>query len=224
VLGWAIYSGDYHEVLALNGADLAVASSLPHLWVYGGNHGDPETLTNSQYLLDPNYALFAPLIRSPGTYKCPADNSLWDVGDSTQKALEQRSYSMNCYMGTPPQNIAPPLPNMAGMAFRTYMKTSDLATDVPANLFVFIDVNPASICTPAFGVDMSALTFIHLPSYLHNRQAVVSFADNHVETHKWMDHRTMIGPPPGQPYIPHDTFSANNPDLLWIVAHTSSHK
>jgi len=224
VLAWAIYSGDYHEFLVLNGGDPNVTSSQPHLWVYGGNHGDPETLTNSQYLLDPNYALFAPLIRSRGTYKCPADNSLWDVGESTQKAPEQRSYSMNCYLATPSQNDLDPLPPMQGNAWRMYMKTSDLATDGPANRFVFIDVNPASICTPGFGVDMTGQTFIHLPSYLHNRKGVVSFADNHVETHKWMDYRTMVALAPGQVMIPHGSSAGGSQDLQWIVAHTSSHK
>src|SRR5579864_7176699 len=41
---WALYSLDNHEALALNGGDLSVTSTRPHLWVYGGNHGDPPTL------------------------------------------------------------------------------------------------------------------------------------------------------------------------------------
>ena len=60
MLTWAMYSHDNRELLALNGGDQAVASSHAHLWVYGGNHGDPETLTNAQYLVGANYALFAP--------------------------------------------------------------------------------------------------------------------------------------------------------------------
>jgi prepilin-type N-terminal cleavage/methylation domain-containing protein len=55
-LTWALYSGDNQEMLVLNGGDAAVTSSQPHLWVYGGNHGDPQTLTNSQYLVNANYA------------------------------------------------------------------------------------------------------------------------------------------------------------------------
>ena len=93
LLSWALYSNDNREALVLNGGDTATASSQAHLWVYGGNHGDPETLTNSQYLVGANYALFAPILPSINSYKCPADRSLWDIaGDKT---MELRSYSMS---------------------------------------------------------------------------------------------------------------------------------
>jgi prepilin-type processing-associated H-X9-DG protein len=102
------------------------------------------------------------------------------------------------------------------------MKFSQLAADSPANRFVFMDVNPASICTPGFGVDMTTDTFIHYPSDLHRNRGVVVFADSHVETHKWLDPRTTIGIPPGNQYIPHGVASPNNPDLIWIAQRTSS--
>jgi prepilin-type processing-associated H-X9-DG protein len=109
-------------------------------------------------------------------------------------------------------------------ACRVYMRSSDLAIDSPANRFVFMDVNPASICTPGFGVDMSLETFIHYPSSLHGGLGVVSFADNHVESHKWLDGRTRIGLPRGQQYIPHGQASPNNQDLRWIGQRTTSLK
>jgi prepilin-type processing-associated H-X9-DG protein len=87
-----------------------------------------------------------------------------------------------------------------------------------------MDVNPASICTPAFGVDMSLQTFIHYPSSLHGGLGVVSFADSHVESHKWLDARTRIGLPSGQQYIPHNDPSPNNQDLRWIGERTTSRK
>ena len=76
VLTWTMYSNDNREMLVLNGGDQAATSSRAHLWVYGGNHGDPETLTNSQYLVGANYALFAPFLASVQPYRCPADRSL----------------------------------------------------------------------------------------------------------------------------------------------------
>jgi hypothetical protein len=220
VLAWAMYSSDNGERLVLNGGDAAVSCSQAHLWVYGGNHGDPETLTNSLYLVGAAYALFAPLLPTVGPYKCPADHSLWDIGD--KDVSELRSYSMNCYVGTPPVNVLPPI-NL-NPAYRVYMRSSDLAIDSPANRFVFIDVNPASICTPAFGVDMSLQTFIHYPSSLHGGLGVVSFGDNHVESHRWLDRRTCIGLPAGQQYIPHGQPSPNNQDLRWIGQRTTSQK
>ena len=220
ILTWAMYSNDNRELLALNGGDQAVSSSRAHLWVYGGNHGDPETLTNAQYLVGPNYALFAPVLASVQPYKCPADRSLWSIGG--RMVNELRSYSMNSYVATPPANLMAPIE--MNSAYRVYMKSTDLAADLPANRFVFIDVNPASICTPAFGVDMSGQTFVHYPSSLHGGLGVVSFADGHVESHKWLDARTRKGLPTGQQYLRHDDPSPNNQDLRWIGERTTSRK
>src|SRR5271169_6204549 len=92
VMAWTMYSGDNREFLVLNGGETTF-STVAHLWVYGGNHGDPQTLTNSQYLVNPNYALFAPYLQSFQIYKCAADRSLWPVGG--KNVPELRSYSMN---------------------------------------------------------------------------------------------------------------------------------
>ncbi len=220
IVAWAMYSGDNRETLVLNGGDTATISTRPHLWVYGGNHGDPQTLTNSQYLVDANYALFAPLLTSVPIYKCPADRSLWPLGN--KRVSELRSYAMNSYLGTTTPNALPPI--RLDAAYRVCLKTSDFAADSPADRFVFIDVNPASICTPGFGVDMTQRTFIHYPSSLHLNQGVLAFADAHVESHKWLDPRTSKGLPSGAQYIHHEDPSPNNRDLSWIAQRTATRK
>jgi hypothetical protein len=123
-------------------------------------------------------------------------------------------------MGVSGNNNITPLDLTPG--YRVYLKSSQLTSASPTHRFVFMDVNPASICTPAFGVDMTAETFIHFPSYLHRKRAVVAFADSHIETRRWLDPRTMIGVPAGDTYIPHGVASPNNKDLLWITEQTSS--
>jgi len=89
---------------------------------------------------------------------------------------------------------------------------------------VFADVNPASICTPAFGVDMNVQNWIHYPSALHRQRGVLVFADGHVEVHRWLDARTMLQIAGGAAYIPHGTPSPGNPDLNWIAGRTTSKK
>jgi prepilin-type N-terminal cleavage/methylation domain-containing protein/prepilin-type processing-associated H-X9-DG protein len=220
VLTWALYSGDNRDYLVLNGGDGAVSSTVAHLWTFGGNHGDPETLTNLNYLVGPAYALFAPLLANPAPYKCPADHSTWPVAG--HNVLEQRSYSMNAFLGTIPANELAPI--SINTLFKLYLRTSDLTTETPSERFAFIDVNPGSICTPAFGVDMSLQTFIHVPSSLHNGMGVVAFVDTHVESHKWLDPRSRMGIPAGQQYIPHGISSPNNVDLIWIGQRTSSRR
>src|ERR1017187_181820 len=76
IVAWTIYSGDNGERLVLNGGDDATTSASAHLWVFGGSHGSPETLTNQQFLVGANFALFAPSQPAVRLYKCPADKSL----------------------------------------------------------------------------------------------------------------------------------------------------
>jgi hypothetical protein len=213
-----MYSGDNHEVLVPNGGGSIHAT--PYLWVLGGNHGDPQTLVSTQYLLNPNYALFAPYLKSVQAYKCPADRATWTIGGTSK--IELRSYAMNCYVATPSGNVESPL--RLNPTYRVYMKTAELASDSPANRFIYIDVNPASICTPAFGLDMDTDSFIHYPSAFHGAPGVAAFADTHVECHKWLDARTRKGLPPGRQYIPHDDPSPRNIDLTWLRQRATSRK
>ncbi len=215
---WTMYSGDNHEALVPNGGSGGVA--LPDLWVHGGNHGDDQTLTNFQYLVNPKYAIFAPYLRTVNQYKCPADRSKWPIGNG-KIAAELRSYSLNSYLGTRTINVQQPI--RLGPAYQVHLKFSSLAADKPAERFVFMDVNPASICTPAFGVDMNLQSIIHYPSFLHRGLGLVAFADSHIESHKWLDPRTRKTVT-GANYIHHEDPVAGNKDFAWIANHTTSRK
>jgi prepilin-type N-terminal cleavage/methylation domain-containing protein len=217
ILAWTMYSGDNREALVSNGGR-STTSKQPYLWVYGGNHGDSQTLTNVQYLVGSTSALFAPYLRGVEIYKCPADRSLWPVGNKL--VFELRSYCMNVYVGTRTPNVETPL--SLNSTYRVYLKSSEIAQDSPAGRFVFIDGNPASICTPGFGVEMTRDVFVHYPSTLHRGLGVVAFADSHVECHKWVDARTRKKLSGSAQYIPHNESSPNNPDLRWIRDRTTS--
>jgi len=219
VLTWAMYPLDNRENLVLNGGENG-ARSEAYLWVFGGNHGDPQTLTNALYLTEPSYALFAPYLRTAQLYKCPGDRSSWPVGGKSVPEL--RSYSLNCYIGTPQGNVEVPL--ALNSAYRVYLKSAQISVDSPANRFVFMDVNPGNICTPGFGVDMNLQRVIHYPSTVHHRMGVIAFSDSHVESHKWLDPRTARRLPGPLQYIGHDDSVGNNLDIRWIVERTTSKK
>ena len=228
LVAWTIYSGDNNDRLVLNGGDTATTSTQPHLWIYGGNHGDPDSLTNHLYLTGPTYSLFAYTKDQPAEriYKCPGDNSNWPVWGSSSASPsayvpELRSYSLNSYLGTYSAGTIPPISINA--AYKTYVKSSQISADAPVNRFVFTDVNPASICTPGFGVDMTQEIWIHYPSDQHRQRGVLVFADGHAEVHRWLDSRTMVHLSSGA-FIPHNTPAGNNQDLAWIAARTSAHK
>jgi len=215
-LTWFLYAGDNREMLVPNGAGQPRASG-PYLWVQGDNHMYLPAFYDPQYLINPNYALFAPYLKTALIYKCPADTStIQALGRNVPKV---RSYALNCYVGTPAGSLEEPFVPLSG--FRFYVKSSQLSADQPANRFVFADVNPANICSPAFGVDMLQDVFFHYPSSLHNFSGVLSFADGHAESHKWVDPRTRKTVPNGQ-IIRHTDASPNNPDLKWIRDRTTS--
>jgi hypothetical protein len=176
-------------------------------------------LADPQFLLNPQYALFAPYLKSALTYKCPADLST--VKFSGTNAPKIRSYALNCYVGVPAGSLEEPFRMSADV--KVFIKSSDLTANAPGERFVFADVNPANLCTPAFGVNMDQDTFFHYPSCQHNGSGVVAFADDHVEAHKWRDPRTRKTVAPGQ-IIAHSDSSPNNQDLRWIRDRTTTKK
>src|SRR5215470_73123 len=68
LLTWGLYSTDNRELLVPNGGGQPRASG-PYLWVLGDNHRFQPAFTDPAYLLNPNYALFAPYLRSAQIYK-----------------------------------------------------------------------------------------------------------------------------------------------------------
>jgi prepilin-type N-terminal cleavage/methylation domain-containing protein len=216
LVAWNLYASDNQEVLASNGGGNASAAG-PFLWVQGANHGDQQTLVNTQYLVGARYALFAQYIRAPLIYKCPADRATWTIGG--RRVHQLRSYAMNSYVGTSAKHIQQPIRLTSG--YRTYLKSSALSADQPSERFLFMDVNPASICTPGFGVDMAQDIFVHYPSALHRGLGVVGFSDGHIVSHRWLDPRTAKRLVGSRDHIAHTDPAPNNRDLRWVREHTS---
>ena len=57
------------------------------------------------------------------------------------------------------------------------------------------------------------------PNSSHNRGGVVSFADGHVDYHRWRDQRTLVAYSAN--YHAHKDSSPNNPDLIWLRQRTT---
>jgi prepilin-type N-terminal cleavage/methylation domain-containing protein len=218
VLTWALYAPDNREVLVANGADQARPSGA-FLWVQGLDHTDPPTLTNLDYVLNSKYALFAPYLKSPDNYKCPEDHSSMLFGNKLWPRI--RSYSMNCYIGVSSHSFGEDPFTFSLSEYPIYLRSADLAVIPPGSRFVFMDVNPGNICSPAFGVDMDQDIMFHYPSWLHNGSGVAAFSDTHVEAHKWVDPRTRKSVPNGQ-FWGHNDPSPRNVDLTWIRQQTTA--
>jgi prepilin-type N-terminal cleavage/methylation domain-containing protein len=211
-VAWTLYSGDHEEKLVANGDQTAIGRDL--LWVAGGYHNFPQAFTNALYLLDPRYAAFARYLPARGTYKCPSDKTT--IFTQRGRPVPQlRSYAMNLYLGP---NTS--MNSRLSPKYTVFRTASDLVA--PSKTFLFQDLTPQSLCTPAFIVSMpgQAETWFHLPATHHINGGVVSFTDTHVETHRWFDARTIRSTTLGQ-RLGHDIAAAKSRDLEWVRERTS---
>ena len=216
-LTWTLYADENNDRLAPNGYGIPDVLGDTKLWVVGGTHWAlPEyqqVFTNVDYLVNPAYAAFANYLPTPAIYKCPADRGKVAIGEKEYPRV--RSYSLNNFMGW-----QKPTNSENSAAFVTFQKSSEVsAAEKPSELLLFLDVAPPSICHSAFVVHMG-MNYYHFPSSEHNRSGVVSFADGHVETHRWTDAYTMeMG---RTTFTTHFNFLFNsNPDLAWLQARAS---
>ncbi len=210
---WMMYAADNNDSLVANGEIYPPSTSLK-LWVQGAFYY-PEANTNSTYLLDPKYALFANYLRTTKIYLCPTDRNTVTVSGQTYPKL--RSYSLNAYVGW-----VGDWDSRLSSLYKVFKRHAELVPPVASGVFVFQDVNPNSICWPFFGVQMVQDDFFNWPNSSHNRGGVVSFADGHVDYHRWRDPRTVAAY--STDYHAHQDYSPNNPDLLWLRERTTVRK
>jgi len=190
-LAWAMYANDNRDTLVRNsplfpvpGRRLLPQASYP--WVESGDYDnphspehavDPGCATNLAYLVNQNYAAFAAYIKEPLTYKCPADQSTTIINGRSYP--RSRSYTLNSKLGFPNEWEGEPAKTLA-----------DIIAPTPAGRFAFVDTHPGWIWTLEFIPPFTDLETI--PAARHNKLGCLSFADGHVERHKWLDGRTFI--------------------------------
>ena len=101
-------------------------------------------------------------------------------------------------------------------------KYSAINNPGPSTAFVFIDERADSINDGFFVIDMvdagPQAQIGNIPADYHNGCSSVSFADGHVENHKWLDPRTEQRP--YQPYL----VVPNDPDIAWLQEHCCSRR
>ena len=180
---------------------------------------------------NPRYNLLAPYLPpTQNVMRCPADLSF--VRSGGREVPRSRSISMSQAVGTKgtsgPQRapvdgrwLTADAGHIANTQFYCYGKLSDLVSPTPAGLWVFIEENPDSINDGAYAnvgpIQPTAYRMIDYPGAWHDRGAMLSFADGHVEERKWVDARTV-------PVTQSITVTAqpNNPDITWLANRTTA--
>jgi prepilin-type N-terminal cleavage/methylation domain-containing protein/prepilin-type processing-associated H-X9-DG protein len=222
---WMMYTVDNNDQLVANGYPPNPPSTSLKLWIQG-YFWNPSDQTNVNYMLDPKYALFGNYLKSEKVYMCPSDKPTVQMGAATYPKI--RSYSLNVYVGYAldygegwDRRLVPydTIGSFRRPNYKVFKKHSEIIRNMPAGLFLFMDVHPDSICWPFFGVYMVDDYFFNWPNSAHNKGAVASFADGHVEYHRWRDPRTITAY--SSDYHAHRDPSPANQDLNWIRERTS---
>ena len=228
LIAWMIYAHDNRGVLVPNDASQTSASPL-NCWVSGWmdfNAGNTDN-TNLAYLVDIRYAYLAPYTRSPGIYKCPADQS-------TVRGLgpRVRSVSMSQAVGSKPGDGSPTTgPWLPGpldwhqTTWQTYGRLDDITNPKPDHLWVIVDEHPDSINDAQLAVECgltgNAARIVDFPASYHDGACGFVFADGHAEIHKWR------GATIRAPITYTGTLALNVPagdsvaDLAWLQERTS---
>jgi len=212
VSAWAIYANDNDDLLVAVGKQ-SPPTPAEKFWIQGA-FVVPTDNYNTSYLLDRQYALFADYFQSTAIYICPTDRDTVKVGGVNYPKI--RSYSLNAYAGW-----TGPWDYRLAAGYKIYRKYSDTTRTPPGGLFLFADVQADSICWPFFGVEMDIDYFFNFPGGSHSRGGVISYADNHVEWHRWLDQRTLTAYSPS--YHTHHDAATGNPDLAWLRDRTTIH-
>ena len=175
-LTWTMYQDDFNGSLPSNVRGNP-ASGTGLNWVESTVHGSTPGFVTPEAFTDVKKAAFSTYLKSVAVYLCPAERTVYTVGGRRVNKL--RSYSMNDYLNGGAEQFAP----VAPVTF--YKRNSDFRK--PAELFVFIDVEPLSICYTPFEIPVAnSQAYFTAPGALHNKNSgVLSFADGHSASRRW---------------------------------------
>ncbi len=209
---FAMYATDYSGQLVGNAS---MPTSYQGAWCRGWLDWNVNT-DNTNVINLVNAPLGPYAGKRAATYKCPADRLPSIMGPRV------RSYSMNGFVGGTIEGDY-----FGYTSYRAYLKDTDFTAPGPARTFVFIDEHPDSINDPVLEQSMPAASswpaaamWTDVPASYHVGAGCLSFADGHVEAHRWVDANTRAPVTKTASPPPIGTTSPN--DSVWLVARASA--
>ncbi|MEI7730319.1 MAG: prepilin-type N-terminal cleavage/methylation domain-containing protein [Verrucomicrobiota bacterium] len=197
-LGWQIYMDDSTGAL-VNNCSRSDTITYRQSWV--NNVQDWNTSVEN---ITPSFIFsgkLAPYVNNNlAVYKCPSDLS------QAKNGPRLRSYSMNAMMGDPLIS-----PNRFNPTWTQFLKESQIPN--PSGFFVFIEEHPDTINDGYFVNNWNQIKWGNLPASFHNDSANLSWADGHMERHRWQTN-TVRAPIQGAVkggFVPNPTT-----DYLWL--------
>ncbi len=205
-LAWTLYAGDNGDWLVNNHG---VPETLARRDTWANNVEDWQSSddnTNLVFLTDSKLGPYAN--RSARIYKCPADR------EPAPNGPRIRSMSMNAMVGNPGE-----LTNRFNPLYVQFYRAADIRS--PSGIFVFLDEQADTLNDGFFVNHLDDYAWGNLPGSYHDRAVNLSFADGHLETHRWAVPETVR--PVLRTRI--DKFPALPPtDFEWLKTRTSIRK
>lgn len=203
-LAWMLYADDNSDLLVNNHG---VPETLARRQTWANNVEDwqaSDDNTNLVYLTDSKLGPFAN--RSWRIYKCPSDR------EPAPNGQRIRSMSMNSLVGNPGE-----LTNRFNPTYVQYYKRTEILNT--SGIFVFLDEQADTINDGFFVNRLDEYNWGNLPGSYHNGGGNFSFADGHVESHRWLVPSTIR---PVQRARINNTLPASPPtDFDWIKMRSS---
>lgn len=214
-LGWAMFISDNDDALPPNSdvEDRSGKDAAHPSWVAGwlrteNEAGSKSDNADESLLVGAKYAEFGSIgvyVKNPNVYRCPGD-----------KSGRVRTMSMNAYM------------NGSGIwqqtNYITFRKSSEIRD--PSATWVFIDEREDSINDGYFAVEMNVRhAIIDYPASYHNGSGTLSFADGHVESHRWVEGTTSPPLRSGSHLSGGAKYTmADDRDMEWLTQRTTSRR
>jgi len=203
-LAWLLYADDNNDFLVNNHG---VPETLDRRQTWANNVEDwlpSDDNTNLVFLTDSKLGPFAN--RSWRIYKCPSDR------EPAPNGPRIRSMSMNSLVCNPGE-----LTNQFNPTYVQFYKKAEILNS--SGTFVFLDEQADTINDGFFVNRLDLYNWGNLPGSYHNGGGNFSFADGHVESHRWLVPSTIR---PVQRARLNNTLVASPPtDFDWIKLRSS---
>jgi prepilin-type processing-associated H-X9-DG protein len=151
-------------------------------------------------------------------FKCPVDSVLSDLQRQAGWSGRTRSVSMNAMVGDAGEFTYSGF-NTNNPSYRQFFRSSQI--QAPSSIFVFIEEHPDSIGDGYFLNRADSGEWRDLPASYHDGGANLSFADGHLERHKWLYASTRRPARPDSFFPPMKIPLAERADFDWIMSRTS---
>lgn len=205
-LAWQLYADDHDDTL-VNNHGINQTILLRENWV----NNMQDTLNsegNTNLALLRSGKLSPYLSDATAVFKCPSDKFI------AQNGPRIRSYSMNSLVGDPGE-----LTNKFNPLMIQFFRSAEILN--PSQIYVFLDEHPGTINDGFFMNRWEDYIWGNLPGSYHKGAANLSFADGHIESHRWQLEETK----PTMQQGAAGTFPVtDHADFDWLKEHSSVRK